>query len=294
MSGTSPVASVGPDPFEAPAVAYATHYRFGPGEVLGPHNVASRKLVWIVSGRGTIRSAGRTIAMAAGSVVLLPWHHEIRYQADDSEPFFVGSVHVIPWHDPEHVIEPRASFGRDDPLWESPQRRDAPWPGFESMTVLHGGLAERMIALGEAAIEYFTREVFDPRILRAYGSILTSAALGAREDESPALPGALRAILEYARQHLDHPLDREDFARVAGCSVSTVERQFRRHLGRSPQAWLRETRLDLAARALATSTRRVSEVARDFGFDDPFHFSRVFRTRFGVPPSRYARREPML
>ncbi|MBX3194139.1 MAG: helix-turn-helix transcriptional regulator [Microbacteriaceae bacterium] len=282
------------DPLEAPTVVFATHFRFGPNEVVGPRAVASRMLMWVINGHGRVRTGGQTIEFGPGAMALFPWRHDIRYQADGRDPFVIGGVHIVPWCDPGRPIEPRAAHRIDEPLWRNPNRKDAPWPGYEGLTMIPAALSERLLPLCEAAIRHFANGLTDPRVLRSFGTVITSTLLNASTRESPSMPPVLRAMVEYAHLHLADHLDREVLAEVAGCSASTAERQFRRHLGHSLQAWLRDTRLDTAARDLETSTRRVSEVARSVGFDDPFHFSRVFRARFGVPPSQYARREPLL
>lgn len=282
------------DALAAPAVVFATSYRFGPSEVIGPRAVASRMLMYVIGGQGRIRSSGQTVDLGPGSAVLLPWKHDIRYEAGAHEPFQIGGVHLIPWCDPAHPIEPRAAHRIDEPLWRDPSRRNVPWPGLEGLTIIPPRVAERMAPLCDAAIQHFAGGRVDSRVLRAFGTVITSILLEVPGQQPQTLPPVLRAMVEYAMLHLDARLDRDVLARVAGCSPSTAERQFRRHLDCSLQSWVRDTRLDAAARHLQTSTRRVSEIARKVGFDDPFHFSRLFRARFGVPPSQYSRREPML
>jgi AraC family transcriptional regulator of arabinose operon len=50
---------------------------------------------------------------------------------------------------------------------------------------------------------------------------------------------------------------------------------------------LREARLRHAARLLEVTDLTVERVAAASGFPSPFHFSRVFRERYGVPPGAY-------
>ena len=40
---------------------------------------------------------------------------------------------------------------------------------------------------------------------------------------------------------------------------------------------------------LTTANRNIAETAYLVGFNDPLYFSRLFKKRIGVPPSRYAR-----
>jgi AraC-like DNA-binding protein/mannose-6-phosphate isomerase-like protein (cupin superfamily) len=281
------------DALSAPAVAYAIHYRYAPGEVNVRNSVQSRLLLWTVSGKGTIVAGGREWPLEEGLVIVVPWNHDVTYRADSADPFFTATVHLIPWLTPDHVVEPMAAHGPDDPLFGDPHRHDVPWPGFEGVTVLRGPSAERVIDLGSRAIEYYASMEHDSRVLRAYGVALVSALLLNRRTTDPLVPAPLSSVLEYVRLHLPRPISREQLAGVAGCSISTIERQFKRYLGTSPQKWIRGERLDLAAYLLSTTTLRVSEVARRVGIYDPLQFSRMFRARHGLPPREYARRKPI-
>jgi len=58
--------------------------------------------------------------------------------------------------------------------------------------------------------------------------------------------------------------------------------------GLTVSGWIRERRLVQARRDLedpAMAGRSVTEIARAWGFRNPGHFSRLFRTRFGLAPS---------
>lgn len=71
---------------------------------------------------------------------------------------------------------------------------------------------------------------------------------------------------------------------------SIVLRLFRKHAGASIQQWVRAARMHEAARLLASTGMRVSDVSREVGFPDALYFSRVFSKTFGTPPLDFARR----
>lgn len=50
---------------------------------------------------------------------------------------------------------------------------------------------------------------------------------------------------------------------------------------------LREARLRYAARLLRSTALPVARATEASGFAGPFHFSRAFRSRHGVPPRDY-------
>lgn len=62
-------------------------------------------------------------------------------------------------------------------------------------------------------------------------------------------------------------------------------RLFRRYLGVTPYQYLLRQKMNRAARDLIGSDVLVKEVAQRLGFDDPLHFSRVFKRVHGIAPA---------
>ena len=76
-----------------------------------------------------------------------------------------------------------------------------------------------------------------------------------------------------------------ELAREAGMSQSKLSRLFRQVYGTTVFAYLRNTRLDLAAQML-NQGMSVTETAFSVGYENLSHFSKVFKMRFGKLPSR--------
>jgi AraC-like DNA-binding protein len=95
-----------------------------------------------------------------------------------------------------------------------------------------------------------------------------------------------RAIA-HARRHLRDKLGADDLARAAGVSRGRLAALFRDVTGYPPLEYLRRMRVDEARRLLGEVDLSVKEVALRCGFDDVFHFSRVFRKIDGLSPSHF-------
>ncbi|HEY1301223.1 MAG TPA: helix-turn-helix domain-containing protein [Stellaceae bacterium] len=80
-------------------------------------------------------------------------------------------------------------------------------------------------------------------------------------------------------------LSPEEIARRLGCSRAHLYRLFARH-GLTVAGYLREIRLQRCRAALATAGphETVADIAFRCGFDNPVHFARLFRERFGMRP----------
>jgi AraC family L-rhamnose operon transcriptional activator RhaR len=92
-------------------------------------------------------------------------------------------------------------------------------------------------------------------------------------DERPADPWTLRSLAQ--RVHVE---------------PTYFVRLFRKAVGLPPMAYLAGRRAELAAGLLRDTDSPVSEVGRLVGWPDPNHFSRRFREKFGLSPTRYRQR----
>ena len=96
--------------------------------------------------------------------------------------------------------------------------------------------------------------------------------------------------LERARQFLDAEKTRvvrsTELESITGLTRYDLSRQFRIMFGTSPYRYLLMRRLDFA-RERVRGDRSLVEVACDAGFADQAHFTRAFRSAFGLTPARY-------
>jgi AraC-like DNA-binding protein len=104
---------------------------------------------------------------------------------------------------------------------------------------------------------------------------------------APAVDTRIEHVLEQF--HCDNAanLNLDALSREADLSRSQFCLLFRRATGRSPQQYMEERRLEMAAHYLRTTGQSVAEVAEMVGFNDPFYFTNRFRRRFGLSPRRY-------
>jgi AraC-like DNA-binding protein len=88
-------------------------------------------------------------------------------------------------------------------------------------------------------------------------------------------------------QQFDQPWTIERLAKTVGLNERDLKAGFRRIVGRSVHAYLREVRIEAAASMLRDG-RSVTEAALDTGFGNLSHFAKAFRQAMGVSPRDYA------
>jgi AraC-like DNA-binding protein len=135
------------------------------------------------------------------------------------------------------------------------------------------------LALAQAVVGMFWRAKFRP------ANDDSEVAFGFPGAFTETLPLWLTETIHRMQiepaQHLPLHLQR------SGVSESHFRRTFHRYLGRSPQAYLTERRLEIARHLLENTDQTVEEIAQGIGFESLAHFTRLFRSVVGMPPGRY-------
>jgi AraC-like DNA-binding protein len=91
----------------------------------------------------------------------------------------------------------------------------------------------------------------------------------------------------YMLRHLDQPLQVATLASRANISASHFFALFKRQVGCAPIDYFIRLRMRHACRLLDETGMSVKEIAAKLGYDDPFYFSRVFKSVNQVAPSEY-------
>ena len=138
--------------------------------------------------------------------------------------------------------------------------------------------------------------LLDGLLLASLGEIFGAAA-----DPMPmvalAPPASGRGLtaLQFSRveRHLQENLGRHlpvaELAEASGLSESWFAHCFRDHTGETPLRWQARLRLQAAEAMLAEQRLSLADIACACGFADQAHFSRQFRTTYGLPPSAWRR-----
>ena len=79
----------------------------------------------------------------------------------------------------------------------------------------------------------------------------------------------------------------ESFAAEMCLSHTLLFQKVKSAVGLSPIEFIREVRLKRACELIADGHHNIATVSYMVGFSDPKYFTRVFKKRFGVPPSKY-------
>jgi AraC-like DNA-binding protein len=97
----------------------------------------------------------------------------------------------------------------------------------------------------------------------------------------------IEKTIRYMAQHLNQPLQASELAALANISLSHYFAIFKRTTGCAPIDFFIRLRMKRASQLLETTSMNVKEIAGQLGYEDPFYFSRLFKSVSGVAPSDY-------
>jgi len=97
----------------------------------------------------------------------------------------------------------------------------------------------------------------------------------------------LKALMNQVPEAEFLQLTARDLASRCGCSLTHLNRSFRRLFGTSLSRKQQESRLLRARELLLETTARVEAIAAEAGYDDPEKFRSTFLRRFGMTPEQW-------
>ncbi|MDE7134532.1 MAG: helix-turn-helix transcriptional regulator [Rikenellaceae bacterium] len=90
---------------------------------------------------------------------------------------------------------------------------------------------------------------------------------------------------DFVRYNYSRVHNVEEFAQLAGCSVSTFKRRFAKHFPIPAYRWIQVQRSKLILQDLANNVLSLKQIADKHGFTSPSHLNRFCKNYFGTSPS---------
>ncbi|NLB72895.1 MAG: helix-turn-helix domain-containing protein [Firmicutes bacterium] len=97
--------------------------------------------------------------------------------------------------------------------------------------------------------------------------------------------GIVRQAIRYMMDNLNREMTVADIALSVHISPSHLSHLFKKETGSAPIDYLTGLRLEKAKELLSSLDLSISEIAEKCGYEDPSHFSKVFKKAQGIPPS---------
>ena len=118
-------------------------------------------------------------------------------------------------------------------------------------------------------------------------NVVRPSAPGVDDDVSDESPSTVLRAARIVEANASEDFTAGDLARECGVTPRALQYAFRKHLGCTPQDYLRRVRLDLARRSLVEGTAEtVGDAAAAYGFFNPGRFASEYRKVFDENPGQ--------
>jgi AraC-like DNA-binding protein len=235
--------------------SYHVHNRIGFSE---------HSLFLTLSGTGTIILEGREFILSAPSLLFIESSHPLTYYCPKNCNW---SFYFFNYNNPNAIDELGFQFHQLYSLLSS--------VGLEYSC--EHILNEIIINQEYAALKV---ECIFTELLISCSRMLTQS--------SPGYVLGIRKVIRWMSEHLHDQLSIEHLLSLSGMVRTVFFSRFKQVTGETPMQYFLKMKLTSAAYLLEHTDKRVYEIADLFGFSDAFHFSKLFKREFGIPPKQYS------
>lgn len=245
------------------------------------------ELAYVLSGEGKYRINDKIYPVKEGDLILI--NPGVKHQAllcpeadTPATEFFVGFTNI------------RISGCQENHM---------PLPGGECIIHTGGELSQRLLKLcASMEAENAVRRQGRYFMLKSY--LIQMLLLVIREQcepmerprgyafESASKKYVAEQVISYIEDHYSEKISLDQIAENMYLSSFYISRIFKGETGNTPIRHLINLRLEKAKELLESGYQgSIQEVAALVGYDDAYHFSKLFKKRYGISPSQ-ARRNP--
>lgn len=234
-----------------------------------PSGSRNHILIHCTKGKGWLRTDRTTSVLQENDLIMIPRGTPHRYGANISDPWTICWLHLNGESAEEYL---GLLFGKR-----------------LRVTVPATDESQRIF---DEILDNASNAFSDPGYLVLSGSIqyyLTVLAYARRADRHHSRKSEERVIecIEYLTGHLSAPHTLASLSARTNMSVPHLSYLFKQRTGVSPMRYLTRMRIRRACELLDATDKAIKDIAYEVGYEDPFYFTRIFRSAVGASPRAY-------
>ncbi len=239
-----------------------------------------------------VSSSMHVLMLIASGVGIVNWKDDQEHpvQADDTTNYlfylppdsirFVDVLNDLPMH----IIAVRFSLDYDDGSRFS-EYYDVP----DRLLPKHKAEIRQLMLnmMSDPDNQKFCDRLEVERYFHILLGLFMDAAQLKSEPELQRHPRRCRKAVIYLNKNYRESLNIDKLARICSVSRPYFHVLFKLENGMTAQQYLCRIRLEQARKLLMVSQLNIAEIGREVGWNDPFHFSRIFTRETGQSPSKF-------
>ncbi len=226
-------------------------------------------LHFVISGKGTFISGGKTYHLEAGNAFLIvPGEYSV-YKADDEDPWHYTWFHFS--GNVADVFINRLGLSNENPIYKTADVQ-AVYKSFRNL-----------LSTSERDIDFLPVGAF----FSLLGTMLEASAMPLSKTKKTG-EEYVELCKEYIKMNYYRKISVEQLCDAASIDRTYLFRLFKQITGKSPRAYIIDYKMKTAKKLFETSDFSVTQVAQAVGYDDAFAFSKLFKNRYGISPKSYS------
>ncbi|MBR5314053.1 MAG: AraC family transcriptional regulator [Clostridia bacterium] len=235
-----------------------------PGGFWGPSVHTNYNLHYVLSGKGEYTVEGKTYKLEKHHMFLIKPDTVIKIQADKDDPWLYS------WISFEGAVA--------EELFSSCGFTDG---NYSMYCPEFFGIFDDIRAIPEG--KTVTPVYLNSKLYTVIDRLMSINQI--QSSENPVSQYCIKAA-DYIQANYQSHITIDGIAKNLGIDRRYFSRIFTKYIGVSPQRYLVDYRLEKAKMLMSTGAYSVSEVAASVGYDDIFAFSKIFKKKYGVSPSK--------
>ena len=255
---------------------YCGREKCEPGFQFGPFIRECYVIHMVFGGCGELQLGGAHYRLSKGQAFLIRPREEVIYRADQADPWEYQWVGFHGCRAEEFVRQ--IGFEEGNPVIE-----------FHN----EDGLERIVQQMLDARQLTFTNEMIRMSALFAFFALLTQENVDVPHVRQPLYTDSVyvRDAVNLIMSSYKKKIRVAELADMIGISRGHLTNVFKKELKVSPQEFLMNYRMEKAAQLLRETEMPVNVVAAEVGYSDSLSFSKLFKQRYGMSPSRYRETE---
>lgn len=242
--------------------AAAAHYTFR------QHGCPEMLIIICVDGKGKFEAKAGDFDVLPGQFFILPPNQQHKYEADSNEPWSIYWLRVTGINIARFCMEPSAKrcykpmYSKN--ILEVSNLFD------DIYATLENGYSLQHLTYSNMTLQH-----------------MLALLLYRQQENRKKATSMTNMVIHFMRSHIGTHYSLQELASAFNYSPSQFSNIFKKETGYSPIDYFIHLKLQHGCKLLDLTDKKIYEVASDVGYDDPYHFSKLFKKIMHVSPEQY-------
>lgn len=237
----------------------------------GPHRRNHYLFHYIIAGQGKLYVGDKVYPVGPGQGFLILPGQTTTYASDEKDPWEYTWIEFDGLRVRESLA--LAGLGAGRPIYSPATRAGGEQLREIMLRIVQDGEAKPIRQIGRGFL--------------FLDQLAESSAAKQHQSQRRLRDFYMKEALSFIEQNYQRDVSVEDISAFCGLNRSYFGKLFRDTMGESPQAFLLHYRMAQAAQFLKETTQPVSAISTMVGYANPLHFSRAFKSVYGISPRAY-------